>query len=93
MKDFMIGFMVCLCIGLLTALTQVRNTYKDESDILAEFKNIFLNAQGKQFELRTSTPIVNDLMQGEIVIVNVGGVQNFFTRIGNDLYKVLLTKN
>jgi hypothetical protein len=93
MKDFILGFSVCLCLGLLTALTQVRNTYKEESDIIAEYKNIFLNVQDKHFSVRTSTPILSDLSQGEIIITDVGGVQHFFTRIGNKLYKDLLTEN
>jgi len=92
-KDFLFGFSVCLCLGLLMALTQTRNVYKEEADINAEFKNVFLTAQSKQFSVRTSTPLLSDLMQGEIVIVNTGGVHHFFTRIGSKLYKDLLTEN
>lgn len=66
-----IFFFMCLFPSTLFAgLSQTNQSYRDETAIRREFNNIYLNAQGKQFVVFKSTPNLNDLQDGQMVLVS-----------------------
>jgi len=92
-REMLCGFVIGVSVIFLIGAAQVSNRYKNESDVLAEFQNVYLNFQPKQFEVLSSTPVYRDIKEGQFFVVQTGGVQNIFTRIGNVLYRANLTAN
>lgn len=63
-------FFLVLVPTNLFAWSQTNQTYRDEKTIRREFNNIYLNAQSKQFTVFKTTPNLNDLQDGQIVLVS-----------------------
>jgi len=90
--------------SLFAGLSQTNQTYRDETTIRREFNNIYMNAQSKQFAIFRSTPNLNELQDGQMVIVSSinkgiawrdGTTVNFLTSSGT-LYQtnyVTVTSN
>lgn len=83
------GFLSCLVLGLIMAFSQQRNRYLSERDILDEFSNIYRTGQTRQFKIFTTSPTLNELEKGEIVILS-SSTKNIFTRIDQSLYFAVL---
>ena len=92
LNNFLLGFIACLGMLFLMGLTQNSVRFQDETSIAKEFDNLYKNVQGKGFNVETSTPVYQDFREGEIMFVNSNGTQHLITRIGNKLYKALLTE-
>ena len=90
-KDFAIGFLSCLCLGLMLALTPVNNNFEKEQQIFNELSNIYQNVQPRQFTVFTTTPTFDKLREREVVMVSTGTI-SFLTRIGKSTFTVALTK-
>ena len=58
-------FVVFLC-----AFTPVANKHDTQDKTDSEFVNIYQQAQSKNFKVVSATPSLNDLQDGEIVIVS-----------------------
>lgn len=63
-------FLILFIPSNLFAWSQTNQTYRDEKTIRREFNNIYLNAQSKQFEIFKTTPNLNQLQDGQIVLVS-----------------------
>lgn len=87
-------FLIMFIPSSLFAWSQTNQTYRDEKTIRREFNNIYLNAQSKQFEIFKTTPNLNQLQDGQIVLVsstNKGiawrdGQTVYFQTASGDLY-------
>ena len=86
----MIVIILLFLASHLNAATPTRNTYKDESDIFAEVRNIYDLLQDQQFRVVDSTPLPNDssIKDGEIVRYSSGTVRKLMWRDGVDIYAV-----
>ena len=75
---------------LLLGLTPVHDKHESPDKTDVEFKNLFDNAQGKDFVVMESTPAVSDLIDGQIIIFSSSAVKIMF-RQNNEIYAVSMS--
>ena len=92
MKGFIVGFLSCLSLGALVAMTPLRINYAKESDVFLEFQNIYKYAQDRQFTVLTTTPAPVALLEGEIKLVSSNDVLSAVTKIQGSTYTVTFNK-
>ena len=82
-------------VGLffLLGASPIRETYKSDTDIKAEFQNVYFSLQDKQFRVFDSTPSLNSLRDGEMVIYSSGTANKFIIRRSSRIYEVDLRLN
>ena len=73
--------------GLAWGLSPVNNDFKDTS-LDVEFKNIYDNAQAKEFRVFRSTPPLSELRNMEGAIVSSNTLVYFIFRADENLYRV-----
>jgi hypothetical protein len=80
----LIGLIFFFSVSNLFALTQTQQEYKNERNIKQEFRNLYMNVQSKQYTIFTTTPNLNDLQDGQIVILS-SFTKGFAWRDGNTI--------
>lgn len=88
-KGTLAGFLGGICFIVLLALSQQKSRYDNPNDIYSEFEYFYRKAQDKQFKIFTASPTLNQLENGEMVILS-STTKNIFTRIENSLFFVVL---
>ena len=76
-----------LCL-FLCAFTQVYPTHDTTEKIDSEISNIENDLQSKQFTVVFATPNLNDLKDGEIVIVSTGSYTKMMFRQNQEIYMI-----
>ena len=84
MKLFL-GAFVLMC---LLGLTQVHNKYEDPGVVESEFKNLYLGVQPIEHKILISTPTLNDLENGQIVIVSSNSLVKIMFRDNQEIYSI-----
>lgn len=79
-----------LYVMSLFAASPVRSTYDNPVDVRDEFINAYDELQAKKFRILVSTPQVNDLFEGEMVLVSSTS-KSIYTRFGQTLFSVRLS--
>jgi len=77
-----------LFLPMLLGLTPTHNSYESESLSRGEFRNVTDNAQDRQFRIVSSTPVLSELRDGEIVIVSSGTYGKVMFRSNQEIYAV-----
>ena len=78
---------IASCV-LFLGLTPISNDYSKKESIEMEFKNIYGQAQDKQFTIASATPTLTALQDGEMVIFRTGDLSGLMYRSGNEIFKV-----
>lgn len=81
------GFLIFFLTGIAYALTPVNNTFEDKG-VETEFNNLYENAQGAQFKIVGSTPILSELRDGEVVILSTGAYTKLLYRANQEVYSI-----
>lgn len=79
---------IFLSFFLLLGLTPVSNEYSTNDKIEVEFKNLYGQAQDKQFDVFTATPTLTAIQDGQIVVFRTGDTSGLMFRSGQEIYKV-----
>lgn len=77
-----------LLILFLMAFTPIHSDYEDPRTIEAEFRNVELNLQDQQFTILASTPNLQDLKDGQIVIVSSQTYNKLMFRSNQEIYSI-----
>jgi len=72
---------------LMGAYKPLYQTHENEDKVTAEFINIEESVQTEDFTVRSTTPNLTDLKDGQIVIFSSGSVKLMFRQL-NDIYSV-----
>lgn len=83
---------IIVVIATLVSARQLFNKYNNLEDVEQEFNNVFQLMEHVSPKVVTSTPVVSNLMNGELVIVSTGGVVSLFTRKNESLWSVALIR-
>ena len=78
-----ICLVLCLC-----GFTPVHDKYDQEQNINDEFRNVENTTQSKQWRVLAGTPTLNDLEDGESVIVSTNGIDSIMWRHNIDIFAV-----
>lgn len=68
--------------------TPIYSVHDNTRKIDEEFSNVEQDLQSQQFTTFTSTPNLNDLKDGQIVIVSSGSYNKLMYRTGLDIYAI-----
>ena len=77
-----------LCGLFLMAFTPITAGHDDQDKTDREFKNIYETGQGRNFTVLNSTPNLNDIEDGEVVIVSSTSYTKLMFRMGQEIYAV-----
>jgi len=80
---------IVIGIPLLVAFSQQKSRYDKPADIYQEFEYLYRKVQNRQFKIFTTSPVLSDLQNGEIVILS-STTKNLFTRIDQSLFFAVL---
>jgi len=69
-------------------VSPIFNVHKSNAEIDMEFKNFSDNVQDIQHEVYVSTPALNDLRDGQAVIVSSNNYVRWMFRQGNEIFSV-----
>ena len=72
----------------LCGFTRVHWDYDQDYKIIDEFANIENSVQDKQFRVVPSTPNLQDLQDGEIVIVSSNTFNKLMYRMNQEIYMI-----
>jgi hypothetical protein len=73
---------------LLMGFTPVHLEYDKPEKVRQEFRNLENTVQDQQFRVVTSTPVLTDLKDHEIVVFSSGTLSQIIWRDGIDIYAV-----
>lgn len=76
---------------LLCAFTPIFVEHGETRKVDDEFKNIYKQAQGKQFVVFQATPNLNDLEDMQVVIVSSGTYTKLMYRVGQDIFAIAVS--
>lgn len=76
-----------LLIPFLCAFSPVYQAHDNQQKTDGEFVNLYDQAQAEQFRVVTSTPILSDLKDSEVVIFS-SGTSKLMWRAGQEVYAV-----
>ena len=62
-----------------------------EAALTGEFDNVYFNGQPRNFKTFTTTPVLTDLKDGEVVLTDIAGVRKIVAKISGALFHVTLT--
>lgn len=75
------------CILILCGFGPIYQSHDSQEKVDTEFVNLYDQAQSEQFRVVVATPNLNDLKDGEFVIMNSSTTKVMF-RIGQEIYSV-----
>lgn len=79
---------IIFLIPFLLALTPVHDKYDSEEKIREEFKNVYEEAQSREFEVVNDTPTLRELPEGRVVIFSSNTVRKILFRVDQDIFAV-----
>ena len=83
----MIKWLWVLCLPLF-AFSAIHSDHSDSKKVDEEFRNFELGLQPKQMKVFKSTPTLNELQDGEMVIQSTNAFNSLMFRSGDEIYSL-----